>query len=261
MIAVLSATENDLYAMPLPFAIYSWVKIGCTCIVFIPKGSNPKIELAKKYFSEHVNYYEFDCEERRIPTYSQVSRLAGSVTDNVGEDAVLITADSDICVFGDFFKQLEDGNIHIVGADLTPDEQYPMCFAAMPVKTWKEVYRLEGKTYQGWLEETINPIESSNLRGTAWCLDQFLLKQGLDKSGREVIKHKRSDGTNCFAKNRADRDSWQNFNPYDIIDAHLPRPLTDEANMRKVYELFRIKYPNDNLDWMWEFYNEYKKLL
>ena len=67
----------------------------------------------------------------------------------------------------------------------------------------------------------------------------------MDKSGIEVIKHNRSDGTNCFAKQRADRDSWQYFNPYDIIDAHLPRPLTNEDNMNKVYELFKIKYPND----------------
>lgn len=49
MIAVLSATEHDFYAMPLPFVVYSWNKIGVKCIVFIPKGNNPKIELAKKY--------------------------------------------------------------------------------------------------------------------------------------------------------------------------------------------------------------------
>lgn len=172
MIAVLSATEDDLYAMPLPFAIYSWIKIGCTCIVFIPKGDNPKLELAKTYFSDYVTYYEFDCEERRIPTYSQVSRLMGAATDNVEEDDILITGDSDLCVFSDYFEQFKDGRIHVVGADLTPDEQYPMCFAAMPVKTWKKVYGLN-KGYQEHLEEIINPIQSTNLRGTSWCLTSF----------------------------------------------------------------------------------------
>lgn len=261
MIAVLSATSDDFYAMPLPFAVYSWNKIGVDCIAFIPKGDSAKIELAKKYCGTMAAFFEFSCADFRVPTYSQVSRLTGAALPNLKDEDVLITGDSDLCVFGDFFKQLEDGRVHIVGADLTPDEQYPMCFAAMPVKIWKEVYNINDKTYQEWLEETINPIESSNLRGTAWCLDQFLLKQGLDKSGIEVIKHNRSDGTNCFAKQRADRDSWQNFNPYDIIDAHLPRPLTNEDNMNKVYELFKIKYPNDNLDWMLEYYNDYKKLL
>jgi hypothetical protein len=261
MIAVLSATNDDFYAMPLPFAVYSWWKIGVNCKVFIPDKRGGKLDLAMQYCTNNTEFFAFECEDFRIPTYSQVSRLTGATISYLKEDTVLITGDSDLCVFSDYFKQLEDGNVHIVGADLTPDEQYPMCFAAMPVKTWREVYGMKDKSYQEWLEETINPIQSSNLRGTAWCLDQFLLKQGLDKSGIEVIKHNRSNGQNQFALNRADRDSWYNFNPDDIIDAHLPRPLTDEANMNKVYELFKIKYPNDNLDWMWEYYHAYKQLL
>ena len=261
MIAVLSATEHDFYAMPLPFAVYSWWKIGVNCKVFIPEKCGEKLNLAMQYCTNNTDFFSFECEDFRIPTYSQVSRLTGATISYLKEDTVLITGDSDLCVFSDYFKQLEDGNVHIVGADLTPDEQYPMCFAAMPVKTWREVYGMKDKGYQEWLEETINPIQSTNLRGTAWCLDQFLLKQGLDKSGIDVIKHNRSDGTNCFAKQRADRDSWYNFNPDDIIDAHLPRPLTEEDNMNKVYELFKIKYPNDNLDWMWEYYHAYKELL
>ena len=83
----------------------------------------------------------------------------------------------------------------------------------------------------------------------------------MDLSGKKIEFHKRSDATNQFAKHRADRDSWHNFNPYDIIDAHLPRPLTNEENFNKVYELFKIKYPNDNLEWMHEYYHAYKKLL
>jgi len=260
MIAVLSATEHDFYAMPLPFVVQSWNAIGINCYVFIPKNRGKKLELAMDYCSGNTQFFDFECEDFRIPTYSQVSRLMGATIGWLKEDTVLITGDSDLCVFGDFFKQLEDGNIHVVGADLTPDEQYPMCFAAMPVKTWKKVYGLD-KGYQEHLEEIINPIQSTNLRGTSWCLDQFLLKQGLDKSGEPIIFHNRSNGQNQFAQNRADRDSWYNFNPDDIIDAHLPRPLTDEANFNKVYELFRIKYPEDDLQWMIDYQKQYKELL
>jgi len=264
MIAVLSATEHDFYAMPLPFAVYSWNKLpmGFSCIVFVPKGNNPKIDLAKKYCHSSTVFYEFDAEEKRIPTFSQVSRIFGAATEmaQLQLNTLMITGDSDLCVFSDFFQKMDDGCIHVVGHDLTPDDQYPMCFIGMPVYEWGVVMEIN-KSYQSHIADLINPIEGLNIRGEQWSYDQWKIKKQLDKSGKNIIFHKRSDGTNCFAKNRADRDSWQNFNPYDIIDAHLPRPLTDEANFNKVYELFKIKYPTDNLDWMVEYYNEYKKLL
>jgi hypothetical protein len=249
MIAVLSATEHDFYAMPLPFVVYSWWKIGIRCIVFVPSGDNPKLDLAIKYCVANADFYEFNAEEKRIPTFSQVSRLFGAAIP-------MITGDSDLAVFGDYFKQLDDGGIHVVGSDLTPSEQYPMCFIAMPVHEWINVMEIK-KGYQEHIADIVNPIEGENVRGTNWCLDQFLIRRHLDISGKNVILHKRSDGTNQFAKNRADRDSWQNFNPYDIIDAHLPRPLTDTENFGKVYDLFKIKFPEDDLEWMINYRNEY----
>ncbi len=257
MIAVLSATEHDYYAMPLPFAVFSWVKMGIRCVCFIPDGDNVKLSLAKKYCGD-AQFATFNAEEKRIPTYSQVSRLFAAALD-LPDDKVLITSDSDMCVFGDFFNGLDDGNIHIVGHDLTPDEQYPMCYAAMPRSQWRKIFNIT-KTYQSHLEEIINPIEGDNIRGTNWCLDQFLLRRELDKSGIHFIKHPRSNGLTQWATKRADRDGWH-FDPYDIIDAHLPRPLTDDENFRKVYDLFRIKYPHDNLDWMIEYQQAYKQLL
>ena len=261
MIAVLSATEHDFYAMPLPFVVYSWAHIGVPCIVFVPKGDNPKLELAKKYCGAYASFFEFECEEKRIPTFSQVSRLFGAaVTELVEDNDVLVTGDSDLCVFSDYYKRLKDGNIHVVGSDLTQSDQYPMCFISMPVHEWVSVMGIY-KSYQEHIAELINPIEGLNIRGEQWCYDQWFIKKKLDESGKDIVFHFRSNGQNQFALNRADRDSWQNFNPDDIIDAHLPRPLTDEANMNKVYELFKIKYPNDNLDWMWEYYHAYKQLL
>lgn len=262
MIAVLSATEHDYYAMPLPFAVYSWAHIGVPCIVFIPKGDNRKIKLAKKYCGSYASFFEFECEEKRIPTFSQVSRLFGAATSLVEDDkeAVLITGDSDLCVFSDYYKQLEDGRIHVVGQDLTPSEQYPMCFISMPVHEWINVMEIN-KSYQEHLSELINPIEGTNIRGEQWSYDQWKIKKQLDLSGKDIVFHKRSDGTNQFAQHRADRDSWQNFNPYDIIDAHLPRPLTNDDNFNKVYELFKIKYPNDDLSWMKQYQQQYKALL
>jgi hypothetical protein len=86
------------------------------------------------------------------------------------------------------------------------------------------------------------------------------LKKKLDESGLEIVHHKRSNGQTQFAQRRADRDGWS-FDPMDIIDAHLPRPLTDEENFNKVLELFKIKYPNDTFEWLIEYRNKYIQLL
>lgn len=259
MISIISATDDDFYAMPLPFVAYSWFKIGVKSICFIPKNSGKKLDLAKSYCSDWCSFFEFECEPKRTATYSQVSRLFGAALEYENQNEVLITGDSDMCVFGEYFDQLNDGQIHIVGVDLTPDEQFPMCYAAMPVKTWRSVFNIT-KSYQEHLEDIVNPIEGDNIRGTNWCLDQFLLKRELVKSGFPIVKHNRSNGQNQFAQNRADRDGWH-FDPYNIMDAHLPRPLTDEQNFNKVYDLFSIKYPHDDLSWMREYQKKYKELL
>lgn len=258
MTSVLSCTENDLYAMPLPFVVYSWAKLGIKSIVFCPTGDNPKIQLAKKYCFGKAFFYEFEAEEKRIPTFSQVSRLfAASVVNDDKE--VLVTGDSDLAVFTDYYYQLNDEYIHVVGDDLTPNDQYPMCFISMPVCKWKEVFEID-RTYQEHLEELINPIQGLNIRGEQWCYDQWYAKKKIKESGYDVVSHKRSNGTNQFAQQRADRDGWH-FNPYNIIDAHLPRPLTDDENFNKVYQLFQLKFPNDDLSWMKKFQEQYKKLV
>lgn len=260
MFSVLSATEDDLYAMPLPFAVYSWRKLGFLPIVFIPAGNNPKLSIAKKYCDAH--FIEFECESHKIPTYSQVIRLFGAAVQEtwVGARNVMITADSDMVVFTRFFKTMNDGKIHVIGHDLTPEDQYPMCFCAMPVIMWSRVMDIGRKSAQKYASELIEPIQSSNLRGDAWSFDQWYLKKMLDPYKEEIVFHPRSNGQNQFATKRADRDGWH-FNPDDIIDAHLPRPLTNEDNFNKVVELFSIKYPNEDLSWMHSFRNEYIKLL
>lgn len=261
MFAVLSATENDFYALPLPFAVYSWYKLGFYSIIFLPTGNNPKLSLAKAYCKNSI-FYEFECEDRRIPTYSQVIRNFGAALSMSWQfpNNVMITSDSDMVVFSSFFKGLDDGRIHVVGHDLTPPDQYPMCFCGMPIMQWHEVMKIGTKTYQQCVSELIDPIDGLDIRGEQWCYDQWYLKRMLKPFEKEIVFHNRSDGQNQLAKNRADRDGWQ-FDPYSIIDAHLPRPLTDRNNFTKVIDLFTSQYPQDDLSWMHTFYNEYIKIV
>lgn len=278
MIAVLSATEDDLYAMPLPFVVYSWLKLGAEkVIVFHPYMYSPKLELASRYCSS-TDFFSFSCEEKRVPTYSQVIRLFGASAgnhlhfyNNVSQDDFIITGDSDMCVFGNIFDNLDKDKINIVGNDLTPPEQVPICFLGMKRKIWWEVMDMweikqkngykEGKlkTPQECVSALIDPIEGINIRGEQWSFDQWYAKNKISESGKEVCCHPRSNGITQFAQKRADRDGWH-FDPYNIIDAHLPRPLTNKENFDKVYDLFKIKYPNDDLQWMINFRDEYMKL-
>lgn len=260
MISVLSATEHDYYCMPLPFVVYSWHKLNIGSIVFIPNEQNAKMELAKKYCFGKVQFHTFRCADFKIPTYSQVVRLFGAAIPELNENEILITGDGDMAVFNnDYFNQFNNENINVIGHDLTPSEQYPMCYCSMPVYKWRNVFNIN-KSYQEHLEEIIDPIQSTNLRGDAWCLDQFLLKKQLNNSGFHIIIHPRSNGQNQFATRRADRDGWH-FSALDIVDAHLPRPLTDDENFNKVYNLFSEIYPNDDLTWMKEYQKQYKELL
>ena len=49
---------------------------------------------------------------------------------------------------------------------------------------------------------------------------------------------------------------------YELIEKLVNANPNDYLLGKKVRELINsIKYPNDNLDWMLEYYNDYKKLL
>ena len=259
MIAILSATENDLYALPLPFVIYSWKKIGVDCIVFIPEGENKRLELVKKYCEPlGTKFYTFKCEQNEIATYSQLSRLYASSITDLDENEVLITGDSDLAVFSDFFEKLNDDDIHVVGQDLVEENQYPMCFVSMRVKKWREVMKIT-KTYQEHLKGLIDNFKCENIRGVYWFYDQTLIKKNLDESGENIIFHSRKNDRH-FAKNRADRAYWNDFDINTIIDSHLPRPLLFYENIEKVFELFKIKFPNEDLSWLGNYFFEYLEL-
>jgi hypothetical protein len=257
MTAILSATEHDFYAMPLPIAVYSWAKLGINCHVFIPEDYGPKLALAKKWCQPFATFHTFFCEKKREATYSQVIRLFGAaIPETTGQ--VLITSDADICVFGNYFEQFEHNLITVAGADLTPADQYPMCFIGMRASIWRNVFGIT-KTAQEHVAELIDPIEGDNIRGCQWSYDQWYAKKLLDASNLPVSILHRAKPLTQFASHRADRDGWY-FDLPGLVDAHLPRPLTDEANFKKVQDLFIAKYPNGDFGWMEAYRKEYMQL-
>lgn len=265
MIAVLSATGHDFYAYPLPITVWSWHKLGIKCIVFIPKGDNQKIELAKKYCGTKAAFFEFDCEEKRIPTYSQVIRLFGAAIPILDINEQLITGDSDLCVFDGLPKLLNDmEHMEVIGADLTPTDQFPMCFIKMPVYQWKNILGIN-KTYQDHVSELIDPIEGLNIRGEQWCYDQWYIRKKIADSGMEFEVNfiKRARPNTQFAGHRVDRDdiNWRAYVNEELVDAHLWRPGYTDENFANILELLTMKYPQEDFTWLIDYTNAYKQLL
>lgn len=261
MTAVLSVTNNDFYAYPLPIVAWSWHKVGIKTIVFHPDTDGGKVVLAKKY-CPNTKFYSFKCEERKEATYAQVSRLFGAT---VCKEGVLIIGDADLAVFGDEFNSFLDGDLRILGGDLLSDEtnQYPMCFTGMSFDKWQSIFELHGKSLQEALDETVGKLESVTFRGDFWGFDQWYLRKKIQDSGVSPIIVNRAKYPERFATRRLDRDDaflLHRIN-LDIIDYHLPRPAYEENNFNQIMTVLKYFYPNDDFGWLIDYRNEYLKLI
>lgn len=267
MKAVISTTIDDQYLFYLPITVWSWNKLGIGIICFTPHPGLDfagKITLVNKFIQNmdcEVLFYE--CPLDKKATYAQCSRLFAAAINDIPESEILITGDIDMAVFNsEYFSQANCNNIHVFGADLVPEKQFPMCYIAMPVKTWRDVMWISDYTgYQEKLDNLLGHIECDHFKGNMWCKDQESAYNHIVASGLTIAKHNRASPGTQFATRRADRDGWpENFAP-DLIDAHLPRPGYTDENFTKILNLFQSMYPNENFNWMNEYRNEYIKLI
>lgn len=275
MKAVLSFTADPLYSFFVPIVVKTWNMLGVNCMIFYPRSmyKDKRLEVIKQYSSSVWRnfFFPFDCEPKREPTYSQVSRLFGAAEVHMDLNERLITTDADMAVFSNIFLQ-DPMEILVIGGDLVDGYQLPMCYVSMPVWKWRTVMKIEAplngqiKSYQKYLEEIIDKIEGQNVRGEQWCLDQFLVTRAIRDSGLKFkIVERAKSLQQRVATNRADRDYWYNIDYENLIDAHLPRPGYEISNWNKICDLFfqmQLKKGVDfNISWMNEYRNEFLKTL
>jgi hypothetical protein len=266
MKAILSTTYDDQYLFYLPITTWAWNRLGIKVICYV-SGDNyisPKWEFVFNTLHDQKlqinNFLIFSTEDKQA-TYAQCSRLYAAALSTLEPEEQLIVGDVDMAVFNKgFFDKLNDGRIHIVGADLVPEGQYPMCYIAMPVAKWREVMMIEhGQTVQYKLDRLLGFINCENFRGNYWAKDQEEAYNHIHLY--ELVKHNRAAPGTQFATRRADRDGWPAVIPTDIIDAHLSRPGYTEENFSKILNLFQTMYPLDDFTWMQKYRDEYIKLL
>lgn len=267
MKSVISTTYDDKYLYFLPIVTWCWNKLGVDVICFMPyenRGNtfmhvnNTLVEISKG----HNNWiYNFDCPEHKEATYAQVSRLYAACLD-LPEDEILITSDVDMVVFKIPIPELSVWDKFVIlGNDLVPKGQYPVCYCSAKVKVWKDTFRLNGKTYQECLDNLLGAIECDHMRGNYWGCDQEQLWNNISKTER--FQYSRSNGQNQFATMRYDRDDayiLDRLDP-DTIDFHMNRPGYEENNFNIILTILKYHYPYENFDWLITYTNSYRKLL
>lgn len=265
MKAVISTTYDDKYLWYLPLTTWLWNKLGVEVICFAPylntSEENEKIDLINDTFRKvgiKPQYAGFASPKHKEATYAQCSRLYGACLD-LPEDEVLITGDIDMAMFK--IPEYTSGAFNIIGSDLTPPKQYPICYLMATVKEWRDAFGLNGKSYQECLDELLGGIESEHFRGNYWCKDQEEAYNKISKVSR-IEKARAKEGTQ-FASKRVDRDDLHYMDRLDkdIIDAHLWRPGYTEENFPKILELLQYFYPEDDFNWLKKYTEEYIKLL
>jgi hypothetical protein len=270
MKAILSTTYEDLYLFYLPITAWAWNRIDIGIACFLPNRApieaDRKMLLIAAAIEDNdisCQYHGFAADATKEATYAQCSRLYGAALPKIANDEVLITGDIDMAVFNrKYFDELNDGYVHVVGTDLVPDGQYPMCYIAMPASTWRDgMWIMDGESVQKELDQLLGHLDCEHFRGNYWAKDQETAFNHISASGLPVIKHNRAKPGTQFATRRADRDGWPEVILPDIIDAHLPRPGYTPENFAKILNLFQAMYPEDNFDWMIEYRNEYVKLI
>ena len=272
MKAVISSTYDSKYLYFLPIVTWCWNKLGVDVICFVPysdyMGSEANNQIPAQIMRDSLVKYNLRCEihyfnapEHKKATYAQCSRLYGACLD-LPEDEVLITSDIDMAVFKvPPFAHL--GGFTVLGADLVPDGQLPMCYATATVKDWRDAFELNGITYQQALDRLLGEDECQDYRACRWSVDQEQLRIKIFNSNGSINLLTRSNGQNQFAQNRYDRDDQfilDRLSP-DTIDFHMNRPGYEEKNFEIILTILKYHYPQDDFEWLKKYTEEYNKLL
>ncbi len=279
MKAIISSTYDDQYLFFLPITTWCWNKLNVDVICFMPSGyatierergfikgvypdGNKRSylvndTLVKNNLSCRIHY--FNAPKHKQATYAQCSRLYGACLD-LPDDEILISSDIDMTVFKLPPIPSKEYDFTVFGSDLTPAGQYPICYVSGMKWVWK-AYFYAYKTFQVCLDNLLGDIECENFRGNYWAKDQEHLFNSLSIAKVEHFKRAR-EGTQ-FASLRYDRDDayiLDRLSP-ETIDFHMNRPGYEDGNFEIILKILQYHYPHDDLSWMKQYQEEYKRLL
>jgi len=265
MKAVISSTYDDRYMYFIPICVWAWNKLGVDVICFMPykNTSGDRFMLVSdtlvKQGARGV-IYNFDAPEHKEATYAQLSRVFVSGVDGIDGEEVAFCSDIDMANFK-LPPFDENYDFTVLGSDLTPDTQYPVCYVSATVLNWRKYFNPSGLTYQAAMDNHLGHIECEGFRGNYWSFEQELIFNSLQKAKCKLLP--RSNGQNQFAQNRYDRDDQfilDRLSP-DTIDFHMNRPGYEDKNFEIILTILKYHYPDENFDWLISYTNAYKQLV
>lgn len=264
MRVILSTTPDDDYLFFLPIVTWCWNKIGVGVELFMPmSGMGEKSKLIGQYVRgfnfENSVCHPFSCHPDKEATYAQCSRLFGGSLDHIHDEEVLITSDIDMLVF-----KLPEyrGGFTIIGADLVSSGQYPICYILATKKQWEIAFEIKGRSYIECLDDLLGNENCLHMRGNLWARDQETAFKKISLT-QDINLVNRSNGQNQFATHRVDRTDayWRDRVSSELVDAHLWRPGYEPNNLSNIMELMQMVYPYEDFKWLFDYSEQYKKLL
>lgn len=272
MTAIISCNYEDKYLWCLPLVVWGWNRIGVDVVCFMPQmfrngtqvnRCGDKLDIINYFIEEQelrIKLYDFECTEHKEATYTQCSRLYGACLD-LPENEYLISSDVDMFVFKKPIDDIVWDKFQILGSDLVPKGQYPVCYCGATVGVWRDVFNLKSKTYQQSLDNLLGGIECENMKGNYWGKDQEELFYKISKHKRFEIKRAR-EGTQ-FSSHRYDRDDAFILDrlSLDTIDYHLNRPGYEDQNFDIILRIMKWHFPHEDFTWLINYNEQYKKLL
>jgi hypothetical protein len=252
---VLSVNENPKYLYYVQLIVSAWSKFGWWPVIFYT-GKDSKIsdyafrELEGFVHFTHVDGYKSE-------TIAQVSRLYAACFSGDERD-IIMTSDIDMLPLSNYWNP-SDLNITCYGRDLT-DYHYPICYCAMTPLNWIKVMLITDRDYNVCIKQD---LEERDKNSNSWLWDQDILTERLNRYGKKLLTlmPRGTDKRTGYPIGRVDRSNWH-LNHSQLIDAHLPHDiLTNDESYKKVCDLLKYVWPNEDFTWYHNYHNEFKKLL
>lgn len=231
--SVVSSNNDKTYLDFWPYVSRAWKKMGIKPILmFIDKDRPEGIEQYGKVF-----YFD-SMDDCSIVHQSQNIRFwaAKLLDDN------FIISDMDMIPISEsYFKDNSkniNGGIISYSSDIINyrwyrrNPQYPMCYLVGHPKNFVEILDMNENNHQEFLKKMCNPNNVIS--------DQKYFYNKSEKNKHIKITHlKRGWVEERYATKRIDKVIWPegNYNVYDYIDCHLPRPYSE--NKKICDELFK----------------------
>lgn len=276
---VLSVNDNVDYLYFTPLTCWAWRQFGWEPILFYKDSDKNIIDLERLVWDAAKNpitHLLADQEGYRSDTITQISRLYGACIQDDGVDwnghrygrCYMMTGDIDMLPLSDYWKPMSDQPT-VWGHDLTGFGHYPICYIGMTASAWRLVMKMyehrSGFGYDEMIKRDLDTLPQAKDPDfyKYWFSDQDLITARLNEYGKEkitFINRGKNPKHTDYAFGRVDRGAWS-LDHAQLIDAHLEQQTHHNPDkIRRLFELLRHVWPQEDFTWFEDYTDEFKKL-